>query len=180
MKIIDNFLEEDYDHILENLLFKTNWEYCRSKTFGNNHESSSLYDYQFVHIFYDAYLEGYSGSYNLLRPLLNKFDDDYGVRSYHRIKANLQLAQPHRIYSDYHHDFVSAVSGNPAKHMMVGIYYLNTNDGYTEFYDGTIVESVANRLVLFPNSMSHRAVSQLDEKERVVLNFNLYIPDTPL
>jgi hypothetical protein len=49
---------------------------------------------------------------------------------------------------------------------------MNTNNGYTEFEDGTKVESVANRIVTFPSVTKHRAVSQTDEQRRVVINFN--------
>ena len=39
---------------------------------------------------------------------------------------------------------------------ITGIYYINTNDGYTAFKDGDKVKSVANRIVLF-QSMEHPA-----------------------
>ena len=36
------------------------------------------------------------------------------------------------------------------------IYYINTNNGYTKLEDGTKVMSVANRLLLFDGSTSHK------------------------
>ena len=60
--------------------------------------------------------------------------------------------------------------------MWVGIYYLNTNDGYTELEDGTIIDSVQDRMLFFNSKLKHRGVSQLDTKERVVINFNFYCP----
>ena len=38
---------------------------------------------------------------------------------------------------------------------LTSILYINTNDGYTKFEDGTIVESVENRLVTFDSRMKH-------------------------
>ena len=58
--------------------------------------------------------------------------------------------------------------------MTVGIYYVNGNNGYTEFEDGTKVESVENRFVSFAGDLIHRGVNQTDTKERVVINFNYF------
>ena len=52
------------------------------------------------------------------------------------------------------------------------IFYLSTNNGYTEFEDGSTVDSVQNRLVTFPTTTLHRAVGQTDTETRIVLNFN--------
>jgi hypothetical protein len=52
------------------------------------------------------------------------------------------------------------------------ILYMNTNNGYTEFEDGMKVESVANRIVSFPEETKHRGTSCTDEKIRMVINFN--------
>ena len=38
------------------------------------------------------------------------------------------------------------------------VMYLNTNNGYTLFEDGTKVDSVANRLVTFNNSTKHSGI----------------------
>ena len=54
------------------------------------------------------------------------------------------------------------------------IFYVNTNNGYTKFEDGTKVESVANRLVSFPANKKHTGTSCTDEKTRVVINFNYF------
>ena len=55
------------------------------------------------------------------------------------------------------------------------VFYLNTNDGYTMFKDGTKVESVENRLVLFDSQTQHCGTSCTDKRKRVVLNIN-YVP----
>ena len=60
--------------------------------------------------------------------------------------------------------------------MTTAIYYLNTNNGYTEFEDGTKVDSVRNRLVVYPTNTTHRAAGQTDTNKRIVINFN-YIGD---
>ena len=52
------------------------------------------------------------------------------------------------------------------------IFYLNTNNGYTYFEDGSKVKSIANRFVIFPCYMSHGGASCTDNDNRVVLNIN--------
>ena len=61
------------------------------------------------------------------------------------------------------------------KYWSTSIFYVNTNNGYTKFEDGTKVESVANRLLTFPANMKHTGTSCTDEKTRVVINCNFYI-----
>ena len=57
---------------------------------------------------------------------------------------------------------------------MTGIYYVNSNDGYTEFKDGTKVESVANRVVAFPCTVPHAGTTCTDASVRTVINFNFH------
>ena len=54
------------------------------------------------------------------------------------------------------------------------IYYVNTNDGYTEFENGERVDSVENRLVIFDATMKHTGTTSTDTKFRSVINFNYY------
>jgi len=49
---------------------------------------------------------------------------------------------------------------------------MNTCDGYTLFEDGTKIESIANRLVTFPNGMKHTGTSTTNASFRMVINFN--------
>ena len=52
------------------------------------------------------------------------------------------------------------------------IYYINNNNGWTEFADGTKVNCVSNRLITFPSEMKHVGYSCTDEQVRCVVNFN--------
>lgn len=58
------------------------------------------------------------------------------------------------------------------EHMILN-YYFNTCNGYTEFKDGEIVESIADRLNTFSGrGRVHRSVSQTDKPYRMILNVN--------
>ena len=60
------------------------------------------------------------------------------------------------------------------KQWTTSIFYMNTNNGYTIFENGTKVESVANRMITFPANIKHTGTSCTDEKTRVVINFNYF------
>ena len=108
--------------------------------------------------------------YNILMPIFNNIKP----MALHRIKANLTLSKQLQdvdlqkmlhVDSPYCHD-----CGN----MNTGIYYVNSNDGGTLFEDGTKVESVANRFVVFPCNMKHAGVPASNVNRRVVINFNWF------
>ena len=60
------------------------------------------------------------------------------------------------------------------KQWTTSIFYVNTNDGYTLFEDGTKVESVANRMLSFPANMRHTGTTCTDQQIRIVINFNYF------
>ena len=54
----------------------------------------------------------------------------------------------------------------------VGILSINNCNGYKEFEDGTMLESIENSLVIFDGKTKHRSVGQTDENIRVNINLN--------
>ena len=107
------------------------------------------------------------------------------VQSIWRIKANLLTKTPNIIENEFHVDMgrvykdgveIDSSGGHKKllKQSTTSIFYVNTNNGYTKFEDGTKIESVANRLVSFSSNMKHKGTSCTDEKIRVVINFNYF------
>ena len=93
--------------------------------------------------------------------------------SVYRIKANLLTRTPKIVENQFHTD-MGALSIEKQNQWTTSIFYINTNNGYTKFKDGTIVESIANRMVTFPSDLPHTGTSCTDEKTRVVINFNYF------
>ena len=58
---------------------------------------------------------------------------------------------------------------------ITSIYYINSNNVYTEFEDGTKIESVENRMLVFNSNSKHRGVTSTDTLKRVLINFNYFI-----
>ena len=100
----------------------------------------------------------------IVNPIINH--PILAMTSLVRVKANMTMRTDKLIEHGWHRD--GYFNCNAA------IYYVNTNDGYTKFEDGTKVESVANRLIIFNSQDTHTGTSCTNQKVRCVLNFNYY------
>ena len=158
IKIIDNLLDKDAFTSLQSFILGDNfaWHFNRFIDYRNEKKDK----FQFTHNFY-KHNQPHSAHYNDVQPILDTLDYFALVR----IKANLLTRTLKIVINDYHTD-------HNKKDWNTSIFYVNTNNGYTEFKDGTIINSVANRLITFPSGMAHRGTSCTDEKTRVVINFN--------
>ena len=79
-------------------------------------------------------------------------------------------------HSDQERSYYSfAKPGELHANLTTAIFYMNTNNGYTLLETEEKIESVENRLVVFPCDMLHTGVSQTDTKIRVTLNLNFFI-----
>jgi len=165
-EIQDNFLDQYIFDDLENLMM--------SEIIPWHYQDKSVYpapSYVFIHLFYQWPKGVESNYFRNLESTLDLFDP----MSIYRIKANLLTSTPEIIPNVFHQDMMEQ-STRVKKQWTTAILYMNTNNGYTEFKDGTKVESVANRLVSFPVDTWHRGSSCTDQNIRVVINFN-YFPN---
>lgn len=163
-KVIDNFLpEEEFKKIQEHMLSPwVEWAYNSFVAYPNSELSKDPYDFQFTHTFY------YKGQprsqwIETIDPLLQKLNPSAIVR----IKANLQPRAEKIVTHQYHLDHDN-FDGK------IAIFYINTNDGYTIFKDGTKIDSVANRLLIFDGDILHTGTTCTDQKVRCIINFMFY------
>lgn len=170
--IIDNFLDKkDFQSITNKICTPDfHWRFS-SYTTSIKNDSNKLNDFLFVNLIQSS-LSFYEGVgftkpfvneevYDLLKPLLVKLKAKILIR----IKANLTTVTPKPIQSDWHvdHDFQGTTA----------IFYLNTNNGYTVFKDyDQKVQSVANRVLIFPTDLYHAGVSSTNTKARYLINLN--------
>lgn len=134
-----------------------------------------LNKFQFVHFFYVNHTRLYY--YETLNPI---FQIIQPVAIF-RIKANLLTRTSKIVENDFHIDISNYDDENrktifpeKLKQLTTAIFYVNTNNGYTKFEDGTKIESVANRIVFFPSNLKHHGTSCTDENIRVVINLNFF------
>ena len=173
MKIEDNFLDQDDFYELQTHMMGSDlaWFYKPNIDYTDDVEK-----FQFIHLFY-GFLLSVSQNIMILDPIINKILPI----SLWRIKANLLTKTPTIVENEFHIDIADYDDENrktifpeKLKQLTTSIFYMNTNNGYTKFEDGTIVESVANRLVSFSADTKHKGTSCTDEKTRVVINFNYF------
>ena len=162
IEVIDGFLSKE-DHEKMTMFFTSqNFPWFLGK------KSYADADLQLCHMLYNCSANIYQSPYlEHIAPILRQLK----LVSISRIKVNCQLLRETPVKSDYHYDLV--IGDNVEPNVTNLIYYLNSNNGYTEFENGDIVESVANRVVKFPNTLKHRGVSQTDSDSRIVFNFNV-------
>ena len=119
----------------------------------------------FHHTFYNEYKPN-SNYIQMFEPLFDIID----VASLMRVRGNLTIAREKPMYSGWHSDFGTYEN----EKMYTGILYLNDNNGYTEFEDGTKAMGIRNTFVEFPHLTKHRGVYQTDSDIRLIVNFNYF------
>ena len=163
MKILDNFLTKEEHSAIQSEMMNANfpWYYAFSVLPKDICSCKEEYNYQFGHSFYRDY--GFCSNYvELIVPIIKKLNPV----SIFRIKGILLPRTEKNIEHGMHID--------NSYNMNAAIYYVNTNNGYTKFSDGTKVNSVANRLVVFNTEQHHTGSTCTDEKIRVAINFNYF------
>ena len=163
MRVIDNFIHPDQFQPLQDLMLGHHfpWFY-NDGIVGPDDPPGS---FQFTHVFYSAH--GVtpdpdkvikSDWLHMLGPLVSQLGG-----SGWRIKANMGPRTTEIVRNKFHIDFPNITTA---------VYFINTNNGWTEFQNGDKVESVANRIVIFDSNTMHTGTTCTDEKVRVLINFN--------
>ena len=166
MEIIDNFLEENvFKGIQDHLLHTSLWGF--NEHIAYEEEEGDVF--QFIHAY--MYIgHPISPHCKVLHPVMNKINP----LTFSRIKANLITRTPKINEHSFHTDLNLIKDEERLKQWTTGVLYINTNNGYTLFEDGSKVESVANRYVSFPSNLKHTGTSCSDKKIRVIINFNYF------
>ena len=160
--VIDNFLDNQSFQKLQNVMFGDDFNWFYSPAIDIKDEEGDKF--QFFHMFYKTNVGVNSPQYGILSSILNKIQP----KEIFRIKANLLTRTPETEVNTFHND-IADLGILP---WTTAVFYMNTNNGYTEFETGAKVESIENRMVVFPAEMKHRGTSCTDKKVRVVINFN--------
>ena len=175
-KIIDNFLEEtDFQQLQNHMLNSgevswylnftvTTCEYAEEDEFERYQEEH--WNWYLTHLFY--YETSKSSMYDkidsVFRPAFARVGEE--VKTWIRIKANLYPHTSKVREHQPHNDNLFSHKG--------AVFSLNTCDGFTRMPDGTKVDSVANRVVIFDASELHNSSTTSNDKVRMNINFNFF------
>ncbi len=157
MQVIDNFLSDDEFKTLRSYISSTSFPWYFGKIITGKESIAA----QFVHTFYVNDTPTSTWPHvEFLRLRLN-------MAALVRIKVNLNpKTETLQVHKDaFHIDYPDITTA---------VYYLNTCDGYTLFEDGTKVNSVENRIVIFDSNMRHTGTSCTNEAGRLVMNINYF------
>ena len=157
MQILPNFLKHYTFTDLKNTVTDKNFRWYFPESKGEPEQYSNLlyYDHQFS--------EDVTPK---LKRMLSTICIQLGAIAVFRIKIN---ATPKNAPQQAWHCDLKI--STPSK---TCVLYLNDNDGYTEFRDGTKVDSVKNTAVIFDSNTEHRGVPATNVDRRLVLNINYF------
>ena len=167
--IIDDVIEEFEADQLEHYFLTSNqfngWTFT---PFVSQYQENNkrLDDFYFYHI---IYMQPTRSTQSIKSPAMNHIPhllDRLNFKALIRARANLYTNVGRIVEHDPHTDY--NWSHNSA------VYFVNTNNGYTTLGDGTKIESIKNRLVIFDGSTPHFSSTCTDKQARVTLNFNFF------
>ena len=171
MQVIDNFLDEkDFDELSTKVMGRYfPWFYYDTIV---KEDDRGKIGHQFfnMHMLYDNDRPTFNTSFELMDPVLKKLmnfeDPNICLKALIRVKVNSYPNQGTLIEHGMHNDFPF-----PSRACLIS---MNTCNGYTKFEDGTKVDSVANRAILFDPSIEHTGTSTTNAQRRVNINFNYF------
>ena len=156
IEIIDNFLPEEEFNSIQSLMMggQFNWFYTDGLTYDDDGS------YLMLHMFYQPEVGSNSEHLTMWNNFMNKLEAKECIR----IKANLVFKTPTVEPAPFHIDYSDGKTA---------VFYINTNNGYTEFEKGVRVSSVANRVCIFDSNLKHRGTTHSEgSNQRIVVNFN--------
>lgn len=160
--IVDNFLEYDEFKKIQSFMLSPEFPWFFNKGVVEK-ETNEKDMFQFTHTFWDSNLGGQTSPFLIN---LEKLVDKINPEKIHRIKANLVTRGDNHIIHGYHTDYHAPFKCTTA------VLYINTNNGFTIFKDGSKAESLENRFVAFDSDIEHSGSNCTDENIRCVININ--------
>jgi len=158
MKVYNNFLPKEEFLEIKNFMTGNYFPWYVQNSVVNEKDNN----FQLTHLFYNNCIIN-SDLFKILNVFLKKINPLCIIR----IKANLLTKTEKIIENEMHTDFQS----DSTKNITTGIFYINTNNGYTKFKNKKI-ESIENRYVSFNSNELHTGTTCTDENYRIVINFN--------
>ena len=162
MKIIKDYLTEENYQLIFDGVYSKNFPWHRDKIISPSQLDEfpllchPRHNFQFTHIMYAK--KKSSKHIAVIKPFLERLE----ATNIRFIKLNYNYPTDEVIEHCYHVDILE-----PYK---VGVYYLNTTDGYTKFRNGCKVSGEKNKFVTFDSSEYHTGTSCTTPEGRIVLN----------
>ena len=175
-EVIDNFLDKEYfDNLVTRFTDKEKtgnivmpWYFASNIAYDKVVEDKIFF---FCHMFYSNNVPQ-SPLYNELLPLLDKLEMKCLIRIKGNLYPNTHKLHEHPMHVDFPMYMPKIEYGVTDASHSAAILSLNTCDGYTKLKDGTKIDSVANRLLLFDSSEEHCSTTTTNVPARINININ--------
>jgi hypothetical protein len=161
IKIIDNFLNKnDFNNIRDEILSCNFPWYISEYSDYSKDKNPQLY-----HIFYLNNLPN-SNYFKILQPVYDK------LNIFSLFKVRLIATMKYDGTDNKFHTDLENIG--LLKTCTTAVFYLNSNDGGTQFqFDNKIVKSEANRMLIFNSTLKHKTIKhKTDVPFRYVINLN--------
>ena len=168
MKIIDNFMPKKWHRELcQTVIDNPSFPWYDNRVLLAESIVEERHNQHFCHVLYKDRVAR-SQYYSFFVP----FFEQLNVDMIYRTQLNLTTCTSEIREFGYHID--NSLKRDYMKYCKTAVYYINTCDGYTGFEDGQRVDSVANRLLLFPSDSKHTSTTTTSHRSRYVLNINYF------
>ena len=187
IEIRDDFLPYNiFEKLKEDIVYNSSFPWFLNKVLDISTEGSYIGrtncpdedNRQFCYLFYKTDQDKLSTRPHMGRelekviPLIQNYEFSHNQKYYLlHVKANLNVRAPENLEHGFHRDH--PWNGKTS------VFYLNDNDGYTKFQNGQVVESKANRAVIFDSPELHTGSTPTDAYGRYVVNLNWVEHDSP-
>lgn len=157
--VIDNFLNQADFEKLRDLMMSCSFSWYFQDEMTYVGKKSVNDEFYFTHIFYVDHQPN-SAHYKELAPLVQKINPNALIRIKGNMYPNIGTFLENEKHTDYEFENKGAV------------FSINTCNGFTRLEDGTKIDSVANRLLIFDGTSLHNSTHCTDEQRRVNININ--------
>jgi len=160
-EVIDNFLKKDQFKIIERSIISCNFPLYYQENIAYAEDIDPNNNSIFCHQIYSNGMP-ISEWYKLL---YDNFFVNLEFKALLRSKINCYPSREELITHKYHVDYPYSHKG--------AILYLNTCDGFTILEDGTKIESIKNRVLLFDPGKKHASTNCTNQRCRwnIILNY---------
>jgi len=170
MQIIDDYLpQEQFEKIYNKYMSnKVKWEYVNVA----NPAADKIGMFSFNNMIYDMRFHppGDKSYLTKCEDLRHLVKNNMAII---RAKANLFTIRDESIKYGWHYDLVQENDiQKPLDKFKTLLYYINNNNGGTEFENDKFVQSKANRAVIVDGNVKHQSVGQTDTNVRLNININ--------
>ena len=181
--VIDDFLpQEEFEKLREMIVFNWNFplhfQHTVSAYGDDNCESNGFWNWYATHVVYrdddydsprsSDFLDDYIVSSRYYQSLYDSFIPRFKEMGIYtrlqRIKINMYPYTDDVKEHDSHYDTDKEHRG--------ALFSLNTCNGFTKLHEGTKIDSIANRLMLFYPHYWHNSSTTSDAPARYNINFN--------